>query len=142
MAHRSFGVLVALLIVPILAGCSSVGASPSAANGGVADLPGTSWTLVEIGGSAPAGDAKPTLVFGTDGGVSGNSGCNTFNGTVTIDGSTIEFGPLATTRMACPAPAMIVESAYLAGLDGASTWRMDGSQLVLEGATELRFDPV
>jgi len=136
-----FGVLIALLMVPILAGCSSFAASPSAAGGGVTDLPGTSWTLVEIGGSAPAGDAKPTLVFGTDGTVTGNSGCNTFNGTVTIDGSTIEFGPLATTRMACPAPAMIVESAYLAGLDGASTWRMDGGQLLLEGATTLTLDP-
>ena len=140
MAHRSFGALVALVIVPILAGCS-VGASPSAAGGGVTELPGTSWTLVEIGGSAPAGDAKPTLVFGTDGTVTGNSGCNTFNGTVTIDGSTIGFGPMATTRMACPEPAMSVESAYLAGLDAAATWRMDGGQLVLEGATTLTFDP-
>jgi heat shock protein HslJ len=130
-----------LLVVPLLATCGA-GSSPSAEGGGVTELPGTSWNLVEIGGSVPAGDVKETLDFGTDGSVHGNAGCNTFNGTVTIDGSTIGFGPLATTQMACPEPAMSVEAAYLAGLAAATTWRIDGSQLVLEGATELRFDPV
>ena len=104
-------------------------------------LQGTSWTLVEIAGSAPAGDARPTLVFAADGTtVSGNAGCNRFNGAVAIDGGSIDFGPLASTRMACPEPAMSVESAYLGALDGAATWRMEGSQLVLEGATTLTFD--
>jgi heat shock protein HslJ len=133
--------VVWLLVVPLLATCGA-GSSPSAEGGAVTELPGTSWNLVELGGSVPAGDAKETLVFGADGTVHGNAGCNTFNGTPTIDGSTIRFGPLATTRMACPEPAMSVESAYLAGLAGATTWRIDRYQLLLEGATELRFDPV
>lgn len=48
-------------------------------------------------------DQKPTLIF--DAGstkVSGNAGCNTFNSSVTVNGKNIKFGPLATTRMACP----------------------------------------
>jgi len=133
--------LAVLALLPAVAACASNGGAAASEESGSADLPATSWTLVGIGGSEPAGDAKPTIAFAPTGGtVSGNAGCNTFNGAVTIDGSTITFGPLATTRMACPEPQMAVESAYLAGLAGARTWRMDGGQLVLEGATELRFD--
>jgi len=139
--RRPLAAFVAIALLPVIAACTSSGGAPGSSEDDSIELPGTFWMLVELGGSAPAGDAKPTLVFGADGSVSGNSGCNTFNGPVTIDGSTLGFGPLATTRMACPEPAMSVESAYLAGLDGASTWRMDGSQLVLEGATTLTFDP-
>ena len=139
MLRRSLALLAAAVaVVPVLAACSS----PSTGGGGTTTLPGTSWTLVEIAGSEPAGDATPTLAFGTDGTVSGNAGCNTFNGTVTIEGDSIEFGPLATTRMAFPDPAMSVEAAYLAALDGATTWRINGSQLILEGATTLKFDEV
>jgi putative lipoprotein len=128
---------LAILVATVAAACSSA----PAGGGASASLPGTSWKLVELGGSEPAGEAKPTLVFAPAGGtVSGNSGCNTFNGSVTIDGDSIEFGPLAGTRMACPEPAMSVETAYLAALDGATNWRIDGSQLILEGATTLKFD--
>jgi heat shock protein HslJ len=137
MPRKSLVLLVlSLAVAPVVAACGG-----SQTGGGSASLSATSWRLVELGGSEPAGDAKPTLVFAQAGGtVSGNSGCNTFNGSVTIDGDSIEFGPLATTRMACPEPAMSLETAYLAALDGATTWRIDGSQLILDGTTTLTFD--
>jgi len=42
-----------------------------------------------------------SMVFGDDGRVSGNSGCNMFNGSYMLSGSSLSFGPLATTRRAC-----------------------------------------
>ena len=53
--------------------------------------------------SALGGDAAPTASFAEDGTVSGNAGCNTYNGpwTQSDDRTDISVGPLATTRMAC-----------------------------------------
>jgi heat shock protein HslJ len=139
--RRSFGVpLIALSLVLTTAACSSSGASP-AASGSNADLSSTSWKLVDIGGATPAAGVTITLAFDANDAVSGSSGCNNYAGQPTIDGSKISFGPLAGTRMACPEPAMSAEAAYLAALDGVTSWRMQGSRLVLEGATTLTYDP-
>jgi heat shock protein HslJ len=74
--------------------------------------------------------------------MSGSAGCNTFNGTYTIDGHAITFGPLATTRMACADDVMAIEDAYLAALDGASSWSIgEDGLLVLDGTTMLTFSP-
>jgi putative lipoprotein len=131
-------VLVAALT---LIGCSQPAASaaPSAA-GPPAELPGTSWVLQGISG-AQLGTGVPTIDFGTDGTVSGSAGCNTFNGTYTVDGSSISFGPLASTKMACPVADMAVETAFLAGLAGAKTWSIQALFLTLEGAAKMTFTP-
>jgi heat shock protein HslJ len=104
-------------------------------------LPGSSWTLADLP-EVDLGATAPSIAFGADGTVSGSAACNTFNGTYTMDGSAITFGPLATTRMACPDDVMAVEDAYLDALDGAASWRIgDHGRLVLEGSTTLTFDP-
>ena len=71
----------------------------------------------------------------------GSAGCNTYNGTYTVDGSSISFGPLATTKMACPVADTAVETAFLAGLAGAKTWWIQTLFLVLEGVAKLTFTP-
>jgi heat shock protein HslJ len=43
-----------------------------------------------------------TLDFGTDGSVSGTDGCNRFMGSFTQNDTSLTFGPLAGTMMACP----------------------------------------
>ena len=131
-------ILVAALTV---IGCSQPAAStaPSAA-GPPTELPGTSWVLQGISG-AELGTGVPTIMFGTDGTVSGSAGCNTYNGTYTVDGSSISFGPLATTKMACPVADTAVETAFLAGLAGAKTWSIQTLFLVLEGVAKLTFTP-
>ena len=139
--NRLVGLIaMAVAAMLVVGACGSAGSS-TAATGGSADLSGTSWKLVDIGGTAPAEGVAITLAFDASDAVSGKSGCNNYTGQATIDGSKISFGPLAGTRMACPEPAMGAESAYLAALDGATSWKMQGSQLVLEGATTLTFDP-
>ncbi len=65
-------------------------------------LVGSDWVVVKMDGHAVRGTRVPALTFGRDGRVSGTSGCNRFSGSYSESGGRLEFGPLATTRMACP----------------------------------------
>ena len=134
-------VLVAAVAFSVI-GCSQPAASgaPSASGGPPTELPGTSWVLQGISG-AELGTGVPTIEFGTDGTVSGSAGCNTYNGTYTVDGSSIKFGPLASTKMACPVADTAVETAFLAGLAGATSWSIQALFLTLDGAAKMTFTP-
>jgi heat shock protein HslJ len=106
------------------------------------DLPGTSWTLVDLDGAEPIADAVPTMVFGEDGTVSGNASCNQYNAAVTIDGSELSFGPVAMTRMMCADPAVAEqEVAFTIALESVSSYTIDSDgRLVLEGDSPLTFE--
>ncbi len=108
----------------------------------ITDLGGTTWSLVELGGTPDLALIVPDIGFGEDGTVSGFAGCNTFTGTYTVDGSALHLGPLATTRIACPRPASGVEANVLAALAGVRTWSIgaDG-RLVLDGTMRLTYRP-
>ena len=128
---------VALLGVALTA-CGGLGTSAAPSDG----LEGTSWTLVEINGREPAGEAVPTLAFDEAGNVSGSAGCNTYTGTATLEGSSISMGPLATTRMACQGAAGVQETAFLAAMNGVQAYTIDGQgRLVLEDGVVLVFEP-
>ena len=106
------------------------------------DLPGTSWQLVDLDGAEPVADAVPTLTFDEAGGVSGTTGCNTFNAEVSIDGNAVTFGPMATTRMACPDRAVTEqEQAFTAAMEDVTSYTIDGEgRLVLQGGAPLTFE--
>ena len=75
--------------------------------------------------------------------MTGSAGCNTFTGSVAIDGSTLEVGPLATTRMACADPAVgEQETAFLQALQATTGYTVDDEgRLVLTGDdAELTFE--
>jgi len=64
--------------------------------------------------------------------VSGDAGCNVFNGPFTVKGEAIIIGPLASTRRACADPAVgTQEQQYLAALQLAKTYRVTGDKLEL-----------
>ena len=63
--------------------------------------------------------------------MTGSGGCNTLNGPATVGEGTIAFGPIATTRMACPEGVMGLEAHVLAVLDGEVTYTIDGDVLTL-----------
>ena len=109
---------------------------------GTTDLPGTSWTLVDLDGAEPVEGTVPTLEFGDDGTASGSGGCNSFSGEVTIDGNDLSFGPLASTQMACVDPdASEQETAFLLALDEVESYTIDSDgRLVLEGGPSLTFE--
>ena len=73
-----------------------------------------------------------TLVFGTDGTVSGSDGCNRFSTTYTTTGSTIRVRPTAaTTMMACPQPVAQQATAYMQALVLADKYEVRSNMLTL-----------
>ncbi|MFT3851268.1 MAG: META domain-containing protein [Ilumatobacteraceae bacterium] len=67
-----------------------------------------------------------------DGSVSGNAGCNNFNGSVTVDGDSLTFGPLASTMMACTKDALTQqETDFLAALKNTASFSARGDTVTL-----------
>ena len=103
-------------------------------------LEGTTWLLDKtIPGS------EITAEF-DNGQVSGSAGCNSYQGTYrstrAAGTNTIEFSPLATTRMMCDQPLMDQEGLYLAALESATEYTIEGFALSIEypGGTLLFYD--
>ena len=84
--------------------------TPAAATPAATDtvgLVGPVWRLVEFRGGddtrlTPDDPAKYTLEFRPDGSVNARIDCNRGHGTWKSSGPSLELGPLALTRMACP----------------------------------------
>jgi heat shock protein HslJ len=102
--------------------------------GGDAALAGA-WTVIAVrtatAVSSPVPGSTPTLRF-EDGRATGHAGCNTFRGSYTVDGEHLVIGPLATTRKACPDPAVNrQERDYLAALAATRSFAPSRSGLTL-----------
>jgi heat shock protein HslJ len=135
-------VMIVIGIAASMLACTSGGAASgsTAASPALVTLAETSWVLTSIEDVPVPDGVEATLVFAaTD--VSGSGGCNTFNGTYALEGPSLTFGPLATTRMACEEPANGIETAYLAALQGVTEWQIPqdapmGTELTLMGTGE------
>jgi heat shock protein HslJ len=102
------------------------------------ELAGTTWevTAFNNGKQAVVGVLEGTALtasYGKDGTMSGNSGCNEFNGAYKIDGDQITIGPLASTMKMCSDPAGVMdqEAQYLAALQSAANYQIEGNVLQL-----------
>jgi heat shock protein HslJ len=110
-------------------------------------LEGVTWLLDKtITGSEITAEFTPGT-GSEDSVVAGTAGCNTYRGTYVIltravGRNRIEIGPLATTRMACDQPLMEQESLYLAALEAATSYRIEGFTLtiVYPGGELLFYD--
>jgi heat shock protein HslJ len=110
-----------------LAACSSGGGSAAGAS-----LDGTRWRLSEwtLNSLNPA-DFSITAQF-TKGQISGHGGVNTYGGPYKAGpGDAFSAGPLASTEMAGPEPAMRAETAYLTLLGQARSFKVAGGRLTL-----------
>ena len=105
------------------------GAEPAAAV--PAGLGGTSWRVENLGGEAVPADAGGTLEFPEAGRVAGRAFCNRFSGKAEISGSSIRFGPLAVTKMACGQSANERESRFLQALAKAERFAVEGNTLLV-----------
>jgi len=126
------------------ASCSHAtgGASPRAA-----PLEGTRWVLAEVGGQRAAtglGDEPVTLRLDRAvSRVTGYAGVNRFSGDYELEGASLRFGPLATTRRAGPPEAESLETSVLTALAAVTGWKITGESLELldqTGARLMRFD--
>lgn len=111
-------------------------------SGGDALSPGE-WRAVEINGQpVVASDAarRPSLSFQSDSGrVTGSGGCNRLAGPFTRSGSSLSFGALAMTRMACVDAALNAqETAFAAALRDTDHYAIAGDTLTLLQGTARR----
>jgi heat shock protein HslJ len=123
--------LIAVSLVA-LAGCSHTGTSHAGNSPQVGWLNGTKWKLTgwTLNSLNPA-DFTITANF-ANGQISGTSAVNSYSGPYKLgpDGS-FSVGPIATTEMAGPEPAMRAESAYQTLLGQARSCKMGPDTLTL-----------
>jgi len=104
-------------------------------------LAGTSWEVLAYNNGKQAvvsvlTGTKLTAVFGKSGKLTGFAGCNDYNATYEATPPKIAIGPVAATRKHCEQPAGVTdqETRYLAALETAATYRIEGSRLELRTA--------
>ena len=112
-------------------------------------LTGVTWHATGInngtgGVVSVAIGTDPTAIFDEAGTVSGNAGCNEYNGPAVVDGESIAIGPLVSTRMACADEAASMQEAqYVAALEAATTFIVHGSTLEVrdaDGALQVSYE--
>jgi heat shock protein HslJ len=77
---------------------------------------------------------EPVAISFSPTGIGVATPCNSMNGSVTYVDSTLEVGPLASTKMACE-PALMEQDQVIADALGANpAWEVSDGQLTLTGA--------
>ena len=124
MAHRLKRLkLSALLSLFALTACD-----PSDSAGQLSELNDTSWKVVGIPQRVTA-----SMSFGTDGRVTGSSGCNRFFGTYETSGQEIKIRNIGGTRKICPKVEMSVERELLESLAIVNRWQGTAEEIELSG---------
>jgi len=102
-------------------------------------LEDTYWQLTALGGKAVTskpGQREPSVVLRSTSDQFGShraevfGGCNTMNGSYTLKGQSLTFGPLAGTLKAC-ADGLDTEKDFAAALASTSTWKIHVNHLEL-----------
>ena len=109
-------------------------------------LSGTTWKLSSFGSISNPTAALPninsSLVFGKDGRMNGNVGCNSFGGDYKVSADQITFGPVLRTMMACQGPVMQQEDAVMLVFSGTAKYTVDSGKLMItstNGETVVTF---
>lgn len=88
---------------------------------------GVEYALIEMNGAAF--DERATILFGADGGVSGQAPCNRYFGQVSSRYPRFALNGVGATMMACP--ALDTEAAFFAALEGMTLANVSGGTLTL-----------
>jgi uncharacterized lipoprotein YbaY/heat shock protein HslJ/uncharacterized lipoprotein NlpE involved in copper resistance len=100
-----------------------------------AELVNTYWKLTRVGDEAVVvreNQREAHLILRLDEQrVGGSTGCNQITGTYRLDGASLLFGPMASTRMACEAAISATETRFLQALMAARRWSVRGEHLEL-----------
>ncbi len=129
--RRFHGVIATLSAGLLIAALAPVAGAQSAPPNPLAE---TAWLLGSVGGAPVASGTNADLVFGPDN-AGGSGGCNRFFADYTTDGvSTLVFGPVASTMMACDEATMAFEQSYLAALATVATFAITDAGLNLSDA--------
>ncbi len=120
-------VLLSLFIISLAISACTARQSPASLTG--------SWKLTSYGpANAPTPAVAGTeagLTFKDDGTLTGNSGCNGFGGSYTVDGSQVTFKDIISTLMACDDPRMAQEKVVHTVLAETATFKIEGNTLTI-----------
>lgn len=99
-------------------------------------LAGTTWVLSTLidgdtASSVVAGTAPQLVIDDAAGTISGDTGCNGFAGTLSVEGPALSVGGLTATEIACEPVVMAQESFVFDVLRAAAAWEIDGPVLRL-----------
>ena len=129
-------VLLASAAGLLLGACGGDDAGATAPTSARRPLEGPTWVLdveqLDIDG---VGDVFPTIRF-LEGQVSGSTGCNSFRGGYTLDGSDLTFSPLASTLIGCPPPLDQLEREILDRLATVTSYAISERRLSLRAGDE------
>jgi len=99
-----------------------------------AGIEGIQWYLLEVAGSTispMADDKQPHILLDpARKQATGFSGCNNFFGGYELDGSSLKFGPVGATRMACPDLETGLETEVFKTLDQTRAWETKEEELL------------
>jgi len=101
-------------------------------------LEGAHWYLAQLSGQAVQGGDGPRAAHlfldAEKKRLTGSGGCNRLVAAYTVQDTTLRFGDIAATKMACPRD-MALERQFVQALGQVAGWRMRGSELeLLDGA--------
>lgn len=97
---------------------------------------GKSWTVNSFDASdiRPDSKALPTMHFEEAGKLSGNTGCNNFSGSYTIQSGNLQLDPGMMTKMFCEGG---VENKFLQAMKKTNRYEIKGDKLLLYDGTTL-----
>lgn len=105
-------------------------------------LAGSSWVLTDLNGAGVVEGTRVTLDFAEQGRATGTGSCNRYFSTVEVSGSSIRFGAVGSTRMACATSVSLQEVKYFEALEAANRFTLEGNTLSIYGGPArdpLRF---
>jgi heat shock protein HslJ len=115
-------------------------ANKCADKSGPVNILDTKWVLQNLGGQAvqmPAGMDNPWLKLAADKSLTGFGGCNNLMGQYSLDGATIAFPGVGSTKKFCESTQKI-EDSFLGVLREANSFKVDGGLLkLMNGDKEL-----
>ncbi len=130
--NRGLLITMVTLVVACAGHSGKANGSASVEPGQVA-LTGVNWRLITLRDLSPVQSTTGidlSLNLTSQRNVSGYSGCNQFTGTYTVNGDTLRFGPLATTRVACQGSTRL-EQQYLQALAAINRYVLTSDSLTL-----------
>lgn len=94
---------------------------------------GIDWVLREWSSGEPAPSSPVVTLRFDNGKFAGRSGCNRYSSPVTVARQlgALKIGPTISTRMACPGPAMEIESRFIKQLEAVTKFKVVSGQLSL-----------
>ncbi len=90
----------------------------------------------------PINENEITMNIHEDGKLGGQSGCNVYGGSYSVDDGKLKIGDIISTMMACEEPSMKFEQTFFKTLEGATKFDVDDDKLTItdkKTANFLRF---